>query len=118
MKISGYENEQAILAELGDRIKAHRVASNYSQAEFAARCGIGLNTVKRVEKGEDVNMSNFLKIMSALGIAENLNLLIPEQQVDFKRLFEHASARKRVSGRRSKTIPTTKKWIWGEDQNK
>ena len=113
MKITGYESEILILQELGNRIKQHRIALNITQIELAQKCGISISTETRIENGDDSKMSNYIKIMTALGIIDNINILIPEEQPDYKAIFEERPSRKRASGNRKKQKSV---WIWEDDK--
>lgn len=113
MKITGYESEQTVLKELGVRIKQHRILMNLTQAELADRCGISSSTEVRIENGIDSRFSSYIRILSALGLLQNLDLLIPEPQPDFKALFEQKPTRQRV---RSKKEEPKSGWVWGEDK--
>lgn len=113
MKLTGNESEQMILKELGKRVRYHRISMNTTQSELAERCGISLSTEMRIENGEDSKISNYIKIMAALGFADNFELLIPDAQPDYKALFEEKAERKRVSRTRHNVQNI---WIWGEDE--
>lgn len=113
MKLTGYESETAILKELGNRIKQHRISMNMTQAELAEKCGISMSTEVRIENGDDSKLSNYIKIISVLGLVENFDLLIPEEQPDYKAMYEERPTKKRVSRSRKNTDKT---WIWGEDK--
>ena len=112
MQIKGYENEYTILKELGTRISQYRIALNITQADIAKKSGIAISTVQRLENGEDTKVSNYIKIMAQLGILENFNMLIPEQELDFKAIYEERKIRQRAR----KTGNEKKEWIWGEDK--
>lgn len=113
MKISGNEREQDVLRELGVRIRQYRIALNITQAELADRCGISSSTEVRIESGVDSKISNYIKILRSLGLAQNLDFLIPEPQPDFKALYERKPARKRA---RSNKAGSGSRWVWGEDE--
>ncbi len=113
MKIIGNESEQVILKELGMRIKQYRISLNITQADLARKCGTSVSTVVRMENGVDSKLSNYLKIMNALSLIQNIDMLIPELQPDFKALFEQKPPRQRV---RQKNIKQKSGWIWGEDK--
>ena len=91
-------NEKSILIELGHRIKQNRIALNITQAELAKRCGISLSTETRIESGID----NYIKILKGLNVLENLDVLIPEIQPDFKSLYEQKTLRQRVKPSKAK----------------
>lgn len=115
MKISGFENEQVILTELGVRIKQQRITLNLTQAQFAQRCGISLSTLVRIESGEDSKFSNYIKILNGLKMSSNLDLFIAEVQPDYKAMYK--DRRERVRVKHSKALHNThkRKWKWGED---
>lgn len=112
MHITGYESEQSILKEIGARIKAIRVSANLTQAQLAEKCGISISTETRIENGEDTKFSNILKILSVLDMIENIDLFIPEEQQDYKAIYENRQKKKRV--RKSHPKPKTS-WTWGDD---
>ena len=116
MKISGFENEQLILTELGIRIKQQRIKLNLTQAQFARRCGISLSTLVRIESGEDSKISNHIKVLNGLKMSSNLDLLIAEVQPDYKAMY--AGKRERVRVKHTKASHNTHKlkWKWGEDE--
>ena len=113
MRINANESEKAILNELGQRIRQNRVAMNVTQTELAEKCGVSPSTVTRIENGEDSKMSNYIKILSGLNMLDNLDVLVPEVQPDFKTLYEGKTQRKRAKPSKSKPAPS---WIWAEDR--
>ena len=113
MKITGNESEQVILKEIGMRIKQYRISLNITQVDLANKCGTSISTVVRMENGEDSKLSNYLKIMNALSLSQNIDILIPELQPDFKALFEQKPPRQRV---KQKNIKNKSDWVWGEDK--
>ena len=113
MKINSTENEKAILIELGQRIKQHRISLDITQAELAEKCGISPSTETRIENGDDSKMSNYIKILFGLNLLDNLDVLIPEFQPNFKSMYEHKKMRKRVK-KKSKDIDS--QWKWEEDK--
>lgn len=113
MKITGNESEQVVMKELGTRIKQYRISLNITQNGLADKCGISASTVVRIEKGEDSIFSNYLKILNGLGLMQNMDILIPEAQPDFKAMFEKKGPRQRVKSNGANTKST---WVWGEDK--
>ena len=113
MKINENENEQAVIKELGFRIKQYRISLNITQNELAVKCGVSTSTVVRIENGEDSIFSNYIKILNGLGLIQNVDVLIPEAQPDFKALFENKSPRQRVKINHSNQKSN---WVWGEDK--
>ncbi len=113
MKITGNESELTVIRELGQRIRQRRISLGLTQAELAQRCGVSPSTETRIENGEDTKISNFIKILSGLNMLENVDILIPEAQPDFKALYERRALRQRTRSGRSKQESG---WKWGEDE--
>ncbi len=114
MRITGYESNQMILEELGQRMKDTRISANYSQAEMAERSGVALSTLARMERGESVTMENILNVLRALGMLSNLEVLIPEQTIRPTDIVDHKPKRRRVSKSRDHSVNPD--WVWGEDR--
>jgi transcriptional regulator with XRE-family HTH domain len=73
------ENIQAVLQQLGDRLRAERVARNESQTRFAARIGVSVPTLRRMEQGDaTAQIGHWLTALTLLGrIADAEALLAP-----------------------------------------
>lgn len=113
MKITGNENERAIMKELGARIKQYRISLNITQNDLANKCGISSSTVVRIENGDDSIFSNYIKILNGLGLVQNLDILIPETQPNFKEIFENKPVRRRA---KSESNKSKSNWVWEEDK--
>lgn len=66
------------LHEIGSRIRAYRIAYPLSQAELAAKAGIATRSLSRLENGEDIQFGNLVKILIALDLDSNIDMLIPD----------------------------------------
>lgn len=115
MRITDFDGDYAILKELGARVRQLRIDSNITQEQLAKKCGISTSTEIRIENGEDTKLSNFIKVVAALGLAENFDTLIPEVSVDYKAIFE--GVKKKQRARASKENGSAQ-WIWGEDASR
>lgn len=68
----------AILQTLGKRLKEYRLRRNLQQTELAKYAGVNISTVSRVEKGQNIMIDSYLRIMRVLGMLDNLDEFIPE----------------------------------------
>ena len=73
-------SDTAILKKLGTRLKVHRVSRGMKQLELAVESGVGVSTIAKIENGQSVSLSLLISVMRALGLLENLELLVPEQK--------------------------------------
>lgn len=113
MKIYGDENNAYILKEIGQRIKDIRLGQSMTQKELAENAGVAYSTVVRIENGEGVNIENLMRVIRTLGLIQNFDLLVPEQELTPEEIFKNKPKRKRASKAR-KAIENT--WTWGDEQ--
>ncbi len=71
----------AILREIGQRLKEYRIRKNLQQKELATFAGISLDTVVRLEHGSPISMEKFIRVLRALDMLENFDLLVPEPPI-------------------------------------
>lgn len=114
MAIDGRASDDVILDELGGRLARTRVRRELTQQELAAEAGVGVATVKRLERGQAVGTDNLLRVLRALGLIEGLDLLVPLPSPSPLERLEHAGReRRRVRHSRAAIVePDT--WTWGD----
>lgn len=113
MKIYGDENNSFILKELGQRVKDIRINQVMTQKDLCEKAGVSFSTVVRIENGEGINTDNLLKIMRALNLLQNWDLLIPEQDQTPDEILKEKNKRKRVFKIKEEKV---KEWTWGDEE--
>ena len=113
MKIDNELYEGDVLKELSVRFKQYRIASDMTQAELAKKSTVSLRTISRFEKGEEIGLLTIIKLLKALDIAKNLEVLIPDMTKRPSFYFGNNSSRKRARSSK-KTEPTA--WKWGDEE--
>lgn len=78
MRIVNELHEDNIIKELSVRFKQYRIDSNITQTELAKKAGVSVRTISRFEKGEDIGLVTITKLFKALGLAKNMEMLVPE----------------------------------------
>jgi len=73
-----YLSSHNALSELAARLKAYRIDYPLSQKELADKSGIALRSILRMESGEDVQLGNLIKVLIALDLDANLDMLVPD----------------------------------------
>jgi transcriptional regulator with XRE-family HTH domain len=61
-----------ICLELGQRIRIHRLNARIKQQELAERAGVSVGTVKNLEAKGQSSLETFIRIIMALGLAQEL----------------------------------------------
>ncbi|MFI4913311.1 MAG: helix-turn-helix domain-containing protein [Sedimentisphaeraceae bacterium JB056] len=115
MKISSNNTDQTILHELGKRLAHMRIKSGITQSQASKISGIGKRTIERIEAGNDTQLSTLIRLLRALGLAENLGVLVPEIKPASKELLKTKIAQQpqRASSKKKKK---TTKWKWGDEK--
>jgi transcriptional regulator with XRE-family HTH domain len=122
MKLDETLTDEAVLAELGDRLARLRIGRGLTQAQLADEAGVGKRTVERAEAGHSVQLVTLVRLLRVLGLMGALDQLMPEPgPTPMERLKEKTTGRgrQRASGRRAPSAPKArtggKAWTWGDE---
>jgi transcriptional regulator with XRE-family HTH domain len=108
---SGKQIESALCS----RLEQIRLSRNITQSELAKEAGVSVRTIIRMEKGEGISLNTFIRVLTALNIQQNLELLLPDPSVQpIERVKNDNGERKRA--RSKQTTNGKKSWIWGEEE--
>jgi transcriptional regulator with XRE-family HTH domain len=103
------------LQALGTSIAAQRLERNWLQRELAQAAGVSLATLRRLEAGQSVQLANWLRVLSALGLLDRLDLLLAKDD-PFAALEQQRTQPKRQRASRKAPEPAPSTWTWGEDR--
>jgi transcriptional regulator with XRE-family HTH domain len=116
MKISPLLTDDAVLAELGERLTARRIDLQLTQADLADQAGIAKRTLERMEAGHSSQLSSMIRVLRMLDVLPGLDNLIPEtgpRPMDL--LKRQGKPRQRASGKRS-SKRSTEPWNWNDNE--
>ncbi len=116
MEISKNLADEAILAELGERITRRRLELQLTQAEVAEQAGVGKRTVERIEAGASAQMLSIIRLLRVLDLMPGLEGLIPDagpRPMDL--LKRKGKLRQRASKRKSENR-VEEPWVWGDGE--
>ncbi len=117
MKFIESNSDDATLKELGGRISQHRLNKNWTQEALAVEAGVSKRTIHRVEHGHSTQASNLIRILRALHLLENLEVLIPEPAISpIQQAKMQGKKRRRASSKTDKPEQKTP-WSWGDDES-
>lgn len=103
-------------AALCKRLENIRLARNMTQVQLAREAGVSPRTIGRLEKGMGVSMDTFIRVLTVLGVQQNLEALLPDPTVrPVERIGIGGNERKRARPGPSGNAPTT--WSWGDGGN-
>ena len=102
---------QEYIAELGKKIKTYRIMKELSQEDLSDKTGISKRSISRLEQGESIQVDNLFKILIALDLGDNIDLLVPDQTRRPSYYLECSDSRpQRVRKKRAKTT-----FKWGDE---
>ena len=103
---------QEYIIELGQKIKIYRIMKEMSQQDLEDKTGVSKRSISRLEQGKSVQVDNLFKILLALDLGENIELLVPDQTKRPSFYLKKADDKpKRVRKRSEKG-----KFKWGDEQ--
>ena len=104
---------EQIEAALCNRLESIRLSRNMTQTQLAKEAGVSLRTIGRLEKGQGVSVDTFIRILTALGIQQNLEALLPDPTVrPVERVGIGGGERKRA--RPGLHSDKRARWSWGD----
>jgi transcriptional regulator with XRE-family HTH domain len=115
MKISRLISDDAVLAELGERVTRCRLDFQFTQANLAEQAGVAKRTVERIEAGASAQMSSMIRILRVLELLPNLDRMIPEagpRPMDL--LKRKGKVRQRASAHRV-AEKSDEPWSWDDE---
>lgn len=88
-----------IARELGQRLRAHRLAQNLQQSELAARAGVSERAVRNLERTGKATLDSLLRVVMALGLAGSLSPLFEYKPTSIREMEQASTTRERASRR-------------------
>ncbi len=70
-----------VMQEIGERIRRVRLQRNESIEALAHEAGVGVNTLRRLEAGQNVGTVYFVRVLRAVGKLSALDAFLPEPEV-------------------------------------
>ncbi|MDA3459621.1 helix-turn-helix transcriptional regulator [Acinetobacter sp. AOR44_HL] len=89
-----FTKPEEVVTLLGERLRKQRLFLEMSQAEVAARAGVGVNTVSNLEAARNVSVENLVRIAMVLGRLNKLQELFQPQLNSVKDILRYESQSK------------------------
>ena len=92
-----------IVKLLCERLRKERLFRQMTQADVAARAGIGVNTVSNLEAGRNVGFESVIRVATVLGRLKELEALITPRldSLDDMLRYENSASRQRIKKKAS-----------------
>ncbi|KAA3641773.1 MAG: XRE family transcriptional regulator [Armatimonadetes bacterium] len=73
--------DDAILEELGIRLRQERLNRNITQEELARAAGISIGALRNAESGGGSSLTTFVRMLRALGLLHRVEAVLPEAEM-------------------------------------
>ncbi|CAN5280288.1 hypothetical protein BH20ACI2_BH20ACI2_01520 [soil metagenome] len=112
MSIDEQATDKFVLQEIGERLEQLRLNKNLIRTALADQAGVSRNTIDRLESGNSVQLTNFIRVCRALGILSRFEAVFPlPSPSPVAQLRLQGKKRRRASQKRAKPVG---KWEWGD----
>ena len=96
-------NNQAVLREIGTRIRRERLNQNLTQVFLAGQAGVSRRVILDLEKGKGCGLSAFVGILRALNKLDQLDAFLPDTRISLLQLAKlKKRERRRATGQRAR----------------
>ena len=108
------QSPESLAKEIGKKLERFRLSRNITQSKLAQDAGVSERTLRRLESGEGATLDSFIRILAALNLQQNMDMLIPDPRIrPIERIRTGGSERRRA--RPSKAVKSGKRWRWGSE---
>jgi transcriptional regulator with XRE-family HTH domain len=114
MEISESMADDAILAELGERLARRRLDLQLTQAALAEQAGVAKRTVERIEAGASAQLTSLVRILRVLDLLSGLEQLVSPpgpRPLELLRLKGRQRQRASTQAPAGRDAP----WSWDDD---
>ena len=115
MEITNLTADEAILAEVGERITRHRLDLQLTQADVAEQAGVSKRTVERIEAGASAQMSSFIRILRVLDLLPGIERMLPASVPSPMDLLKRKGKVRQRASRPRHSVQPDKTWSWDDD---
>ena len=95
---------EELCQQLGQRLRARRMQRLLTQDELAARAGIAVGTVRKLESSGQSSMDSVMRVVLVLGLADELQGLFVPQVLSIAQM-ESAESAQLVHGAQRQRAP-------------
>lgn len=111
--INNSKNCQEYISELGMKIRQCRVNARMTQQELEEKSGVSARSISRLEQGHSVQLDSLIKVLMALGLGQNIELLAPDQT---KRPSYYLDSKEKSKSRVRKKSNSGGGFKWGDEE--
>ncbi len=116
MQISKRSGDDAVVAEIGRRVRDWRLRRNVTQADLAHEAGVTRLTVSRLEHGDGSTLTTLARVLRALDLLEHLDRAVPPTPPSPIAAVEREGTRRQRASTTQRTDTPAPPWRWGDEE--
>ncbi|MBN3849443.1 helix-turn-helix transcriptional regulator [Paraburkholderia sp. Ac-20342] len=97
-----FSKPSEVVKQLCERLRTERLAMQMTQAEVAARAGVGVNTVSNLEAGRNVSLETVVRVAMVLGRSKELEGLFQPKLDSLEDILRYDASAKRQRSKKGK----------------
>lgn len=114
MHITNMLSDDAVLAEIGSRFAARRLAMQLTQAQVATQAGVAKRTLERVEAGQSAQLATLVRVLRALESLQELERILPQSGPTPMELLQNRGKRRQRAPGKDTTREDAGAWTWDD----
>lgn len=103
-------SDHAVIKELGEFVKRHRLEQNKTQEDLATAAGISRSTLSLLERGETVTLGTFVQVLRALELLDHLETFRFEETVSPIELAKKEQQKRKRASRTKSSESNESEW--------
>ncbi len=115
MNISELVTDDAILAEIGERLARRRLDLQLTQADVAERAGVSKRTLERIEAGASAQSLSMIRVFRVLDLLPGLDRMLPAVAPRPMDLLKRKGKQRQRASSRGRPDPSDKPWYWDDE---
>ena len=115
MRFTNDLEESVMMGELGERVARQRLARNLRQTELAREAGVSRSALQRLEGGDAVGLGVLIRVLKSLGLARNLEALLPAAEPEPMELLENRGRARQRARKAGRAAGAPKPWRWSDE---
>ena len=115
MNISELVTDDAILAEIGERLARRRLDLQLTQAEVAEKAGVSKRTLERIEAGASAQLLSMIRVLRVLDLLPGLDRMLPAVAPRPMDLLKRKGKQRQRASSRGRPDLSDKPWSWDDE---
>ena len=110
-----FSSNNALLAQIGQKVKQQRINANLTQKQLSEQAGVALSAVGNIEKGQNSSLLTLLQVLRTLRSLDLLEPFFREEEISpiaYAQALRKSATPKRVRNEKHTQQPSKPATTW------